>query len=102
MPCLTNALVDNVKLGIYINASFTETDESEPLPTDISDVFMQKKDKMLDELMSVFHILDLKKQRAQAKVNMFSEAIVLNAELEFTDDGGYAAFDQFYHTNIMI
>jgi len=52
--------------------------------------------------MSVFHILDLKKQWAQAKVDMFSEAIVLNAELEFTDDGGYVAFGRFYHTNIII
>ncbi|KAG2159197.1 uncharacterized protein EDB93DRAFT_1245013 [Suillus bovinus] len=67
MPHLTNALVGNVKFGTYINTSF--------------------EDKTLDELMSVFHILDLKKQWAQAEVDMFSEAIVLNAELEFTDDG---------------
>ncbi|KIK31816.1 hypothetical protein CY34DRAFT_111229, partial [Suillus luteus UH-Slu-Lm8-n1] len=85
MPRLTNALVGNVKFGTYINASFAETDEL--LPTDNGNAFTRKEDKTLDELMSVFHILDLKKQRAQAEVDMFSEAIVLNAELEFTDDG---------------
>ncbi|KAG2119469.1 uncharacterized protein F5147DRAFT_647427 [Suillus discolor] len=100
LPRLTNGWVDNVKLGTYINASFTETDE--PLPTNTSNVFTRKEDKTLDELMSVFHILDLKKQQAQVEVDMFSEAIALNAELEFTDDGAYAAFDQFYHTNVMI
>lgn len=100
MPRLTNALVGNVKFGTYINASFAETDEL--LPTDNGNAFTRKEDKTLDELMSVFHILDLKKQRAQAEVDMFSEAIVLNAELEFTDDGGYAAFGRFYLTNIII
>ncbi|KAG2739945.1 hypothetical protein P692DRAFT_20881644 [Suillus brevipes Sb2] len=85
MPRLTNALVGNVKFGTYINASFAETDEL--LPTDNGNAFTRKEDKTLDELMSVFHVLDLKKQRAQAEVDMFSEAIILNAELEFTDDG---------------
>jgi hypothetical protein len=100
MPRLTNALVGNVKFGTYINASFAETDEL--LPTDNGNAFTRKEDKTLDELMSVFHVLDLKKQRAQAEVDMFSEAIILNAELEFTDDGEYAAFGRFYHTNIII
>ncbi|KAG2069897.1 hypothetical protein BDR04DRAFT_1118829 [Suillus decipiens] len=62
-----------------------ETDEL--LPTDNGNAFTRKEDKTLNELMSVFHVLDLKKQRAQAEVDMFSEAIILNAELEFTDDG---------------
>lgn len=100
LPRLTNALIHNVKLGAYINTSFTETDE--PLPTSSSNGFTQKGNKTLDELLSVFHILYLKKQRAEAKVDMFSEAIVLNAELEFTDDGRHAAFNRFYHANVMI
>jgi len=76
-----------------MSASFAETNE--PLPTDSSNVFARKGDKTLDELMSVFHILDLKKQHAQAEVDMFSEAIILNAELEFTDDGGHAHLVSF-------
>jgi hypothetical protein len=35
-----------------------------------------KELKSLEVLMSDFHILDLKKQHAQSKVNMLSEAIV--------------------------
>ncbi|KAG1869684.1 hypothetical protein C8R48DRAFT_771074 [Suillus tomentosus] len=98
LPRLTNAWIDNVKLGTYMIASYAETDE--PLPTDTSNAFTQKEDKTPDELMSVFHILDLKKQRAQAEVDMFSEAIALNAELEFTDDGTSSGKATMYETHL--
>ncbi|KAG2135072.1 hypothetical protein BD769DRAFT_1385672 [Suillus cothurnatus] len=49
--------------------------------------FTRKEYKSLDALMSIFHILDLKTQRAQAEADMFSEAIERTAEIEFTDDG---------------
>ncbi|KAG1871196.1 hypothetical protein C8R48DRAFT_670720 [Suillus tomentosus] len=98
LPRLTNAWIDNVKLGTYMIASYAETDE--PLPTDTSNAFTRKEDKTPDELMSVFHILDLKKQRAQAEVDMFSEAIALNAELEFTDDGTSSGKATMYETHL--
>ncbi|KAG1895784.1 uncharacterized protein F5891DRAFT_983963 [Suillus fuscotomentosus] len=98
LPRLTNAWIDNVKLGTYMIASYAKTDE--PLPTDTSNAFTRKEDKTPDELMSVFHILDLKKQRAQAEVDMFSEAIALNAELEFTDDGTSSGKATMYETHL--
>ncbi|KAG2048986.1 hypothetical protein BDR06DRAFT_1012514 [Suillus hirtellus] len=98
LPCLTNAWIDNIKLGTYMIASYAKTDE--PLPTNTSNAFTQKEDKTPDELMSVFHILDLRKQRTQAEVDMFSEAIALNAELEFTDDGTSSGKAMMYETHL--
>ncbi|KAG2114907.1 hypothetical protein BD769DRAFT_1391407 [Suillus cothurnatus] len=64
--------------------------------------FTRKEYKSLDALMSIFHILDLKTQRAQAEADMFSEAIECTAEIEFTDDGMLVALFQFYNTKMII
>ncbi|KAG1838514.1 hypothetical protein C8R48DRAFT_782385 [Suillus tomentosus] len=85
LPRLTNAWIDNVKLA----------------PTHRYEQRVHAKGgQNTDELMSVFHILDLKKQRAQAEVDMFSEAIALNAELEFTDDGTSSGKATMYETHL--
>ncbi|KAG1872224.1 hypothetical protein F4604DRAFT_1925836 [Suillus subluteus] len=47
----------------------------------------RRRTKALDVLKSDIHILGLKKQQAQAEVDMFSEALVCVAEFEGTDDG---------------
>jgi hypothetical protein len=49
---------------------------NEPLYFNHGNSFTMKELKSLEVLMSDFHILDLKKQHAQSKVNMLSEAIV--------------------------
>ncbi|KAG2357861.1 hypothetical protein BDR07DRAFT_1379813 [Suillus spraguei] len=51
--------------------------------------FIQKEYKSPDALMSIFHILDLKMQCAQAEADMFFEAIECTAEIKFTDDAIY-------------
>ncbi|KAG2357922.1 hypothetical protein BDR07DRAFT_1490113 [Suillus spraguei] len=63
--------------------------KSWPLRIDNKQRFTRKEYKSLDALMSIFHILDLKTQRAQAEADMFSEAIERTAEIEFTDDDDY-------------
>ncbi|KAG2087620.1 uncharacterized protein F5147DRAFT_781264 [Suillus discolor] len=61
---------------------------NEPLPTMKGNWFTQKEAKAPAALMSVFHILDLKKQRAQIEVDMLYDAIVRIAELDAMDDDG--------------
>lgn len=51
----------------------------------------------MDIFKSDMHILGLKKQRAQAKVDMFSEALARIAEFEGTNDGGHAS-----HTSVFL
>ncbi|KAG2113292.1 hypothetical protein BD769DRAFT_1673831 [Suillus cothurnatus] len=85
LPCLMKSWVDNTTYRAYISASCAETNE--PLCIDNKQRFTRKEYKSLDALMSIFHILDLKTQRAQAEADMFSEAIECTAEIEFTDDG---------------
>jgi hypothetical protein len=68
-------------------------DSNEPLPTVKGSRSTCKEDKTSDALISVFHILDLKKQHAQVEVDMLYDAIVRIAELEASDDDGkHAAF----------
>jgi hypothetical protein len=65
----------------------TSSADSMPLHTNNIEGFKAKKNKMLDALKSDFSILELKKQRAQAEVDMFSEAIACTARIQCTDDG---------------
>jgi hypothetical protein len=90
LPRLMKAWVDNVMYYAYITASSAEANVL--IHTDSHEGFKTKEDKTLDMLKSDLHILDLKKQRAQAEVDMFSKAIARAAEFEFTDDGGLATF----------
>lgn len=84
------AWVDNVAYRAYMNASLAELDE--PLGIDNCDNFKAKECKTLDVLKSDLQILYLKKQRAQAEVNMFCEAIERTSEFGSTDGGGHTAF----------
>ncbi|KAG2126386.1 hypothetical protein BD769DRAFT_1668376 [Suillus cothurnatus] len=85
LPRLMKAWVDNATYRSYMSASLAEIDE--PLPTIKGNRFIRKDEETLDALMSVFRVLDLKKQRAEAEVDMLYDAIVRIAELEVTDDG---------------
>ncbi|KAG1806054.1 hypothetical protein EV424DRAFT_1350875 [Suillus variegatus] len=87
LPCLMKACVDNITYCSYMSAFMAESNE--PLPTFKSNRFTRKEDKAPDALMSVFHILDLKKQCAQVKVDMLYDTIVRIAELEATDDDAF-------------
>ncbi|KAG1764968.1 hypothetical protein EV702DRAFT_1204780 [Suillus placidus] len=85
LPRLMKAWVDNTTYRSYMSASIAESDE--PLPTVKGNRFTRKEDKTPNALMAVFHILDLKKHRAEAEVDMLYDAIVRIAEFEATDDG---------------
>ncbi|KAG2111843.1 hypothetical protein DEU56DRAFT_985301 [Suillus clintonianus] len=85
LPRSMKSWVDNATYSMYISACFAETNE--PLRIDNKERFTRKEYKSPDTLMSIFHILDLKTQRAQAEADMFSEAIERTAEIELTDDG---------------
>ncbi|KAG1851797.1 hypothetical protein C8R48DRAFT_777748 [Suillus tomentosus] len=84
LPRLLRTWVDNMTYRAYMSASFAE---SGSLHIDTSDDFQPMKSKTTDILKSDMHILGLKKQRAQAEVDMFSEALARIAEFEGTDDG---------------
>ncbi|KAG1864031.1 hypothetical protein C8R48DRAFT_798753 [Suillus tomentosus] len=87
LPRLMKAWVDNVIYRSYMSASLAESNE--PLPTMKGNRFTRKETKAPAALMSVFHILDLKKQRAQIEVDMLYDAIVRIAELDATDDDAF-------------
>ncbi|KAG1893327.1 uncharacterized protein F5891DRAFT_1196559 [Suillus fuscotomentosus] len=84
LPHLLKIWVDPVTYCAYMSASFAE---NKPQRIDNSDGFTLKENKTLDVLKSNIHILGLKKQRAQAEVDMFSEALARVAEFKGTDDG---------------
>lgn len=92
--------VDNTTYNAYISASVAETNE--PLRVDNKQRFIRKECKSPDALMSIFHILDLKTQRARAEADLFSEAIERTAEIEFTDDGMLVVLFQFCYTKMII
>ncbi|KAG2151795.1 hypothetical protein BD769DRAFT_1658239 [Suillus cothurnatus] len=85
LPRVMKTWVDNFTYGAYINTSLAESNK--PLPLDIGNSFTSKELKPLEMLKSDFHILDLKKQRAQSEVDMLSEAIVRISEFHHNDDG---------------
>jgi hypothetical protein len=90
LPHLVKAWVDNVAYRAYMNASLEEFNE--PLGVNNCENFQEKEYKTQDALKSDILILYLKKQRAQAEVNMFCEAIERTSELGSADGGGQTAF----------
>ena len=93
-PRSMKAWVDNVTYRAYIITSKAEANEL--IHTHSREDFKAKEDKTLDMLKSDLHILDLKKQRAQAEVDMFSAAIAWVAEFGPTVDGELATFPSVY------
>jgi hypothetical protein len=89
LPHVMKTWVDNFTYSAYMSASLAES--SQPLRIDHGNSFTATKFKPLEMLKSDFHILDLKKQRAQSEVDMLSEAIVRIAEFHRSDDGEHAA-----------
>jgi hypothetical protein len=89
LPRLLKTWVDPVTYRAYMSVTFAE---NKPQRIDNSDGFTPKENKTLDVLKSDIHILGLKKQRAQAEVDMFSEALAWVAEFEGTDDGGHVCY----------
>ncbi|KAG1897348.1 uncharacterized protein F5891DRAFT_1192057 [Suillus fuscotomentosus] len=85
LPHVMKAWVDNFTYSAYTNMSLAEANA--PLHPDHGNSFTAKESKSLNVLKSDFHILDLKKQRAQSEVDMLSEAIVRIAEFHHSDDG---------------
>ncbi|KAG1853258.1 hypothetical protein C8R48DRAFT_675920 [Suillus tomentosus] len=85
LPHVMKTWVDNFTYGAYMSASLAESNE--PLRLDHSNSFTTKEFKSVGMLKSDFHILDLKKQRAQSEVDMLSEAIARIAEFHHNDDG---------------
>ncbi|KAJ8587945.1 hypothetical protein M405DRAFT_863331 [Rhizopogon salebrosus TDB-379] len=81
LPHLVKAWVDNVAYHAYMNASLEEFNE--PLGVNNCENFKAKEYKTQDALKSDILILYLKKQRAQAEVNMFCEAIERTSELGY-------------------
>ncbi|KAG1732474.1 hypothetical protein EDD22DRAFT_960375 [Suillus occidentalis] len=67
------ALVNDVAHRTYVSACMAETKKS-PARTDDGDSF-KPEHKTLDKLKFEFRIMYFKKQRAQAEVDMFAEAI---------------------------
>ncbi|KAG2122457.1 hypothetical protein BD769DRAFT_1389714 [Suillus cothurnatus] len=84
LPRLLKTWVDNVTYRAYMNASFGE--RRAPRIVDSKD-FQTKDHKSEEILKSDVRVLDLKKRRAQAEVDMFSEAMERLSELEATSDG---------------
>lgn len=82
--------VGSVTYRTYINATCADCADTTLIGIDTSDSFKEKKEKTLEVLKSDFHILELKKHRAQAEVELFSEAIACTAGPQ-SEDGEFAA-----------
>lgn len=94
MPRSVKSLVDNVTYCAYMSACLAEINE--PPDTNACDSFKTKEYWTLDTLKSNLHILDLKKQRAEAEMDMFYEAIERSSEFGSTNNGGHAAFTSVF------
>jgi hypothetical protein len=73
LPIYLKALVGDMAYRAYVNASVAETNKS--LARTCNSDSSNAESKALDGLKSDFRIMYLKKQRAQAEVDMFAEAI---------------------------
>jgi hypothetical protein len=93
LPRVMKAWVNNFTYRAFTSASLAEANE--PLRFDHSNSFTTKELKSPEVLKSDFHVLDLKKQRAQSEVDMLSEAIARIAEFHDNDDGEHAASSSF-------
>ncbi|KAG1742177.1 hypothetical protein EDB19DRAFT_1827821 [Suillus lakei] len=85
--------VDNMTYCAYLSTSFAEGGS---LHTSTSNDFEPMESKTMDILKSNIHILGLKKQHAQAEVDMFSEALAHIAKFEGTDDGRHASHNSIF------
>ncbi|KAG0700240.1 hypothetical protein DFH29DRAFT_876761 [Suillus ampliporus] len=83
---LSRSWVGGVTYRAYISTSYADYVDNKPLGISINNTFTSKKEKSLDILKSDFQTLELKKHRAQAKVELFSEAIACTAESQYSDD----------------
>ena len=99
LPFLMKSWVGSVTYRAYISASCADCADTKFLGIAIGDTFKEKKQKTLDVLKSDLHILELKKHRAQAEVEMFSEAIARTAGPR-SEDGELAALLELSHTKI--
>ncbi|KAG1882540.1 uncharacterized protein F5891DRAFT_991255 [Suillus fuscotomentosus] len=84
LPRLLKTWVDNVTYRAYMNASSAECKAVHIIDRKS---FKTKEQKSVDILKSDVRTLDLKKQHAQAEVDMFSEAMERLSEFEGTSDG---------------
>ncbi|KIK33560.1 hypothetical protein CY34DRAFT_18299 [Suillus luteus UH-Slu-Lm8-n1] len=73
LPGYLKHLVDDVAYRAYLSASVAESNKSLVYPDNRGS--FKAESKTLDELKIEFRIMYLKKQRAQAEVDMFAEAI---------------------------
>jgi hypothetical protein len=80
LPVCLKALVNDVAHRTYVSACMAETKKS-PAHTNDGDSF-KPEHKMLDKLKFEFRIMYFKRQRAQAEVDMFAEAIACIAVSE--------------------
>ncbi|KAG1895081.1 uncharacterized protein F5891DRAFT_1194593 [Suillus fuscotomentosus] len=85
---LMQAWFGRVTYRTYIT---TSSADSKSIRIDNTESFKAKKNKMPDALKSDFSILELKKQRAQAEVDMFSEVIARTAGIQYSDDGTFTS-----------
>ncbi|KAG1891637.1 uncharacterized protein F5891DRAFT_1197617 [Suillus fuscotomentosus] len=87
LPFLMKSWVDNVTYRAYISTSSADCADTKLLGIGIGDSLKAKNEKTPDVLKSDFHILELKKHRAQAEVEMFSEAISRTTGPRLTENG---------------
>ncbi|KAG1838672.1 hypothetical protein C8R48DRAFT_782332 [Suillus tomentosus] len=90
LPIYLKALVGDMTYRAYVSASVAETNKS--LARTCNSDSSNAESKKLDELKSDFRIMYLKKQRAQAEVDMFAEAIA-RIVVEGTSDGSATTFE---------
>ncbi|KAG1829687.1 hypothetical protein EV424DRAFT_1344124 [Suillus variegatus] len=90
LPIYLKALVGDMTYCAYVSASVAETNKS--LARTCNSDSSNAESKKLDELKSNFCIMYLKKQRAQAEVDMFAEAIA-RIVVEGTSDGSATTFE---------
>jgi hypothetical protein len=98
LPFLMKSWVGTVTYRTYISTSCADCADTKLLGINIGDSFKGKKEKTPDVLKSDFHILELKKHRAQAEVDMFSEAIARTAGPWLTEDSELVALLEVSHS----
>jgi hypothetical protein len=93
--------VGSITYRAYMSTSCANCADTKLLGIDTNNSFKAKKEKTPDILKSDFHILELKKHRAQAEVEMFSEAIACTAG-PWSEDGELASLLQLSHTKVSL
>ncbi|KAG2139299.1 hypothetical protein DEU56DRAFT_755604 [Suillus clintonianus] len=96
LPFLMKSWVGSVTYRAYISAFCADCADTKLLGINIDNSPKSEKEKPLDVLKSDLHILELKKHRAQAEVEMFSEAIARTAGPRSEDGHLYYPYRRFY------